>query len=62
MCTGFSGSGSSLHPIVIDIYGSGEKPIIVANGTQLSTLYFRNQEYWEINNLEITNEVAVPGD
>ena len=56
------GSGSSLHPIVIDIYGSGEKPIIVANGTQLSTLYFRNQEYWEINNLEITNEVAVPGD
>jgi hypothetical protein len=47
------GSGSSSHPIVIDMYGSGDKPIIAANGTQLSTLYLRNQEYWEINKKNI---------
>ncbi len=56
------GSGSSTHPIVIDMYGSGDKPIITTNGTQLSALYFINQAYWEINNLEITNVASEPGD
>lgn len=56
------GSGSSSNPIVIDMYGFGDKPIIAANGTKNNTLYFRNQAYWEVNNLEITNTASVPGD
>lgn len=56
------GSGSSGSPIIIDMYGSGNRPLIAANGTKHNTLYFRNQEYWEINNLEITNTANDIGD
>ncbi|OYU84515.1 MAG: hypothetical protein CFE24_06400 [Flavobacterium sp. BFFFF2] len=63
----FSGSGSSLFPIVIDQYGTGAKPILNGNGLFGSTsttindankqgvIYLYNQDYIEINNLEITN-------
>lgn len=51
------GSGISGSPIVIDKYGTGNKPIIDGNGmTGTAVLYLYNQEYWEINNLEITND------
>jgi len=58
-----SGSGTSGWPIVIDKYGGDIKPIINGNGGGITvegnyqavvSLY--NQEYWEINNLEITND------
>ena len=42
-------------PIVIDMYGTGSKPIINVNKTAYAGVYFENQEYWEVNNLEITN-------
>lgn len=48
------GSGVSGSPIVIDKYGSGGKPQIHGNGAE-ATLLLNNQQYWEINNLEITN-------
>lgn len=48
------GSGVSGSPIVIDKYGGGEKPQIHGNGAE-ATLLLNNQQYWEINNLEITN-------
>lgn len=49
------GSGASGNPIVVDMYGSGSKPKINANGTKLNTVYFANQSYWEINNLDVSN-------
>lgn len=63
----FSGSGSSLFPIVVDQYGSGAKPVLNGNGmfgntastindsTKQGVIYLYNQDYIEINNLEITN-------
>ena len=60
-----SGSGDEGNPIVVSSYGNGKKPVI--HGTQnknssretgqtkFATLYFYNQSYWEISNLEITN-------
>ncbi|OCT15346.1 hypothetical protein A8709_14750 [Paenibacillus pectinilyticus] len=48
------GSGVSGSPIVIDQYGTGSKPLINGNGAG-ATLYLYNQQYWEIQNLEIKN-------
>jgi|GEM_PF-848214 len=59
------GSGISGSPIVIDRYGTGNKPIINGNGisanpdaTGGAAVYLYNQEYWEIRNLEVTNTGA----
>ena len=54
------GSGTSGSPIVIDMYGAGNKPIINGNGTNYpakhsGAVMLYNQSYWEINNLEVTN-------
>lgn len=54
------GSGTNGNPIVIDSYGSGAKPIINGAGTSYpantsGAVMLYNQEYWEINNLEVTN-------
>ncbi|WNR46165.1 right-handed parallel beta-helix repeat-containing protein [Paenibacillus roseipurpureus] len=56
------GSGSSGSPIIINQYGTGSKPIINGGGL-VNTGAFRlyNQEYWEINNLEITNKGTTSG-
>lgn len=57
------GSGESGNPIVIDMYGSGSKPRFDGNGLVNDVVYFNNQQYWEINNLEITNTaVGAPAD
>lgn len=50
------GSGTSDNPIVIDMYGTGNKPVLNGPGTNASaTLTLLNQSYWEVNDLEITN-------
>jgi hypothetical protein len=50
------GSGIRDLPIVIDKYNTGESPHLKGPGTEYSnTLFLYNQEYWEINNLKITN-------
>ena len=54
----FFGSGTALYPIIVDQYGTGSKPRL--NGDGLTTadqgvVYLYNQDYIEINNLEITN-------
>ena len=49
------GSGSAAKPIIIDMYGEGTKPRIDGEGDVLDTLLLENVEYWEVNNLEITN-------
>ena len=55
------GSGVEGAPIIIDKYGGEEKPIINGMGIDRGLNYsgavhLRNQEYWEIRNLEITND------
>ncbi|GBG09202.1 hypothetical protein PAT3040_03842 [Paenibacillus agaridevorans] len=51
------GSGAAGSPIVIDSYGSGNKPIIDGNGiANAGVVHLVNQEYWEINNLEVVND------
>ncbi len=57
------GSGNSGNPIIIDMYGTGSKPLIDGNGmTGTGVVYLYNQQYWEINNLEITNNAASGDD
>jgi len=57
------GSGIAGSPIKIRDYGEGRKPLI--NGAGLvgeAVLYFHNQEYWEVSNLEIVNPGREEGD
>lgn len=49
------GSGVAAQPIRIGKYGEGAKPLIRGNGTVEDTVLLKNQEYWEIEDLEITN-------
>ena len=49
------GLGVDGSPIVIDSYGDGNKPCIDANGLFPEAVLLYNIEYWEINNIEITN-------
>ena len=57
------GSGIQGFPVIIDMYDSGNKPLIDGNGmTGTGVVYLYNQQYWEINNLEITNNAASGSD
>jgi hypothetical protein len=56
------GSGSAAAPIVVDQYGTGNKPRIAAGASDLQPLLLLNVQYWEINNLELTNNKGAPGD
>ncbi len=47
------GSGAPNAPIVIDAYGTGSQPVINGGGAEEAFKLF-NQQYWEVNNLEIT--------
>ena len=42
-------------PIILGMYGEGPKPRIDGEGELLDTLLLRNVEYWEVQDLEITN-------
>jgi hypothetical protein len=50
------GSGKEGAPIVMDVYGAGNKPVIEAKGDYHEALLLNNQEFWEVNNLELTNQ------
>ncbi|MDF2524207.1 MAG: hypothetical protein K0R31_1848, partial [Clostridiales bacterium] len=61
------GSGTKGNPINIDMYGEGNKPIINGNGKAYTkedivdaAVYLRNQDYWTIRNLELTNASPTP--
>jgi hypothetical protein len=56
------GSGSAAAPIVIGQFGTGAKPRIAAGASDLQALLLTNQQYWEINDLELTNDKTSPGD
>lgn len=53
------GSGKDGAPVTIDQYGEGAKPRIDAGGDFHEALLLENQEYWEVNNLELTNQGLV---
>ncbi len=51
-------SGTNGNPIIVNRYGSGNKPILNGGGlltNSAATVLLKNSEYLEINNLEITN-------
>jgi hypothetical protein len=63
------GSGISGSPIVIDMYGTGAKPHINGGGNNFTqtvynstntynsgTVFLKNQQYWEIQNLDVSND------
>ncbi len=54
------GSGKLLDgqpvPIVVDRYGEGPLPRIDGEGRVLDTLLLRNVEFWEVQDLELTNQ------
>ncbi len=50
------GSGSMEAPVLVDMYDTGEKPVIAAEGKFSEALLLENQEYWELNNLQLTNQ------
>ncbi|MBU5352187.1 discoidin domain-containing protein [Paenibacillus barcinonensis] len=58
------GSGANGNPIVVDMYGDGAKPLIDGNGrfgdlnNNGAAVLLYNQDYWEINNLQITNKAT----
>ncbi|QBY04239.1 right-handed parallel beta-helix repeat-containing protein [Thalassotalea sp. HSM 43] len=49
------GNGEKNKPIIIDSYGKGAKPKIHGQGWKQHTLLLKNIEYWQVNNLFITN-------
>ena len=57
------GSGAPGEPIIIDRYGEGALPGIDGAGSEGDgVVWLHNQQYWEINNLEITNDAATGAD
>ncbi|QKW08076.1 RICIN domain-containing protein [Streptomyces sp. NA04227] len=63
-CTGTlapRGSGTASAPIAVDTYGTGAKPLIEGGGAPRAVV-LRNQQGWEIRNLEITNKGATMGN
>ncbi|MDR6879601.1 Ig-like domain-containing protein [Bacillus sp. 3255] len=63
------GSGAEGNPIIIDQYGIGSRPLINGQGNNFDqtiynstttyntgAVFLKNQEYWELNNLEVTND------
>lgn len=42
-------------PIVVGMYGEGSKPRIDGEGEVLDTVLLRNVEFWDVQDLEITN-------
>ena len=54
------GSGTLEHPIMIDKYGGDTLPVINGAGLAEDAVLLKNQEYWEIRNLEVTNTGSTP--
>jgi hypothetical protein len=52
------GSGTTGRPVVIDRFGEGPKPVLHGRGQVPCVLRLENQQWIEVNNLEITNTNA----
>ncbi len=49
------GSGDSARPILLGKYGQGAMPRIDGSGETRDTLLLRNVEFWDVQDVEITN-------
>jgi hypothetical protein len=56
------GSGTEGAPVCIDRYGEGALPKIDQDSLPGAVLLLENQEYWEINHLELTASMSQPGE
>lgn len=56
------GSGTVEQPIMIDKYGGDVLPVIKGAGLAEDTLLLKNQEYWEVRDLEVTNIGTAPAN
>jgi len=56
------GSGTAERSIIIGKYGGETTPVINGAGLAEDAVLLKNQEYWEIRNLEITNTGSTPGN
>ena len=56
------GSGSAGAPIQLDMYGQGEKPLILGGEADKKVVSLINQGYWEISNLRISSSVTHNND
>ena len=60
------GSGTADHPIRLTAYGQGSRPRIVATTKDRQTLLLFNQEYWQIDSLDLSGSntygIFVSGD
>lgn len=54
------GSGRATLPIGLGKYGDGPKPVIDGAGRVEDAVLLKNQQYWEVSDLEITNHGDVP--
>ncbi|MFC5028974.1 right-handed parallel beta-helix repeat-containing protein [Streptomyces sp. So13.3] len=54
------GSGTEDRPIVAGSYGSGARPVIVADGAR-AVVFLHNVQYWELRNLDISDRAAGNG-
>ncbi|MEU6972067.1 putative Ig domain-containing protein [Kitasatospora aureofaciens] len=58
------GNGSATAPITIGSYGSGARPVVNGGGltgTTGAAVLLRNQSYWIVQGLEVTNNAATEG-
>jgi hypothetical protein len=55
------GSGTEGRPITIDAYGSGAKPKLAGAGQVTDVVRLADQQYWEIRNLDISNNEVSGG-
>ena len=52
------GSGTATSPIYVGVYGTGNAPLIQAQGLSPDALLLQNVSYWIVNGLELTNTGA----
>jgi hypothetical protein len=54
------GSGTEKQIITLGKYGAGSNPLIEGRGQVEDTFLLKNQEYWEVSDLEFTNHAGKP--
>jgi hypothetical protein len=52
------GGGADGNPVIIDMYGTGDRPRLDGQGLVEAPLFLYNFEYIEVSNLELTNDAA----
>ena len=57
-----NGSGEESNAIIVDMYGEGERPVLDGEGSVNHVVRLVDVDYWELNNLEITNDNESQGN